>query len=160
MRNLHSSSHGGNGGNGGHAGHSNFINKISYSKISYYKLNNKNFYINAIIISSLFNNIKSPLIFTDNFIYSNYKSIICVLNNNTELYKFSFQQLQNNISYFENLNNIETNEIISNIQCATINNRYSNEDLDSFMWVLLFAFILFIPWICHACFCSNKNHYF
>jgi len=155
MRNLHSSSHGGHSSHESHESHS--INKISYSKISYYKLNNKNFYINAIIISSLFNNIKKPLIFTDDFIYSNYKSIICVLNNNTDLYKFSFQQLQNNISYFQNLNNIETNQIISYINCAPIHN---NEDLDSFMWVVLFAFILFIPWICHACCCSNRNHYF
>lgn len=154
MRNLHSSSHGGHSSHKSHESHS--INKISYSKISYYKLNNKNFYINAIIISSLFNNIKKPLIFTDDFIYSNYKSIICVLNNNTDLYKFSFQQLQNNISYLDNLNNIETNQIISHINCATIHN---NEDLDSFMWVVLFAFILFIPWICHACCCTNRNHY-
>lgn len=154
MRNLHSSSHGGHSSHKSHESHS--INKISYSKISYYKLNNKNFYINAIIISSLFNNIKKPLIFTDDFIYSNYKSIICVLNNNTDLYKFSFQQLQNNISYLDNLNNIETNQIISHINCSPIHN---NEDLDSFMWVVLFAFILFIPWICHACCCTNRNHY-
>jgi hypothetical protein len=159
MRNLHSSSHRGHGGHSGHDSHTNSINKISYSRISYYKLNNKNFYINAIIISSLFNNIRNPLIFTDNFIYSNYKNIICVLNNNTDLHKFSFEKLQNNISYIENLNNSQTNEIISNIHCSTILNKYNNEDLDSFMWVVLFAFILFIPWICHACFCSNRKYY-
>lgn len=156
MRNLHSSSH---SGHSTHQSHLNLGNKITYSKISYYRLNNKNFYINAIIISSLFQNIRKPLVFNDNFIYSNYKSIICILNNNTDLYKFSFKELQNNISYFENLDNSKTDQIISNINCVPIHNKYTNDDIDSFMWVVLFAFILFIPWICHACCCTKRNYY-